>query len=339
MNIKDLKIILKESGEPSFRIKQIIGAIYKDGILDFEKINNIPKTLKEKLKDFPVLSFKVERINNGIDSKKALLSLNDERFIESVVIKNVSGYTACVSSQVGCAMNCAFCATGQNGFYRNLTSEEITDQILFWKNYLKDNENSLITNIVFMGMGEPFLNYENLNDSVKDLTDPGMFNIGDRNISVSTSFPSEVNIVKFSKEFPQINIAISLHFADNKKRSEYMPINKNTDLEDIAKFINKYLQINNRKIFLEYIMLNDINDNEYDAKKLIEFIKNISKNYLIHVNLIKYNSTFAGFMSSSKEKILKFEHFLKRGEVSVTIRKSMGEDINGACGQLAGKKN
>ncbi len=338
MNIKDLEIILKESNQPSFRLKQIFKAIYQDGILDFEKINNIPKILKEKLKDFPVLCFTIDEIQEGFDSKKALLKLQDDKFIESVLIKNSTGFTACISTQVGCAMNCSFCATGQNGFKRNLTSEEITDQILFWKNYLSEKKEGLLKNIVYMGMGEPFLNYENVKESIQKFTDPSLFNIGDRSISVSTSFPSNINVEKLVKEFPQINIAISLHFADNKKRSLYMPINNKTNLDDISKFASKYLQMYNRKLFFEYIMLDDINDNEYDAKKLIEYIKNIDKNYLIHVNLIKYNTTFKNFNSSKKEKIIKFEHFLKREGISETLRKSMGEDINGACGQLAGKK-
>ena len=338
MNIKDLEIILKESNEPTFRLKQIIKSIYQDGILDFNKINNIPKLLKEKLIDFKILSFGIDELKEGVDSVKALLSLEDGNFIESVLIKNSTGFTVCISTQVGCTMNCSFCATGQNGFKRNLTSEEITDQILFWKNYLSDKKIGNITNIVYMGMGEPFLNYENVKESIKKFIDPGFFNIGARSISVSTSFPSSVNIEKFTKEFPQVNLAISLHFADNKKRSLYMPINEKTDLLDIQKFIEKYLEINNRKIFLEYIMLDDINDNEYDANKLIEFVKVIRKNYLIHINLIKYNSTFKNFNSSKKEKIIKFEHYLLREGISVTMRKSMGEDINGACGQLAGKK-
>jgi len=338
MNIKDLEIILKESNQPSFRLKQIFKAIYQDGILDFEKINNIPKSLKESLKDFSVLCFSIDEIQEGIDSKKALIKLQDDKFIESVLIKNATGFTACISTQVGCAMNCSFCATGQNGFKRNLTSEEITDQILFWKNYLSEKKEGLLKNIVYMGMGEPFLNYENVKESIQKFTDPSLFNIGDRSISVSTSFPSNINVEKLVKEFPQINIAISLHFADNKKRSLYMPINNKTDLDDISKFASKYLQTYNRKLFFEYIMLDDINDNEYDAKKLIEYIKNIDKNYLIHVNLIRYNTTFKNFNSSKKEKIIKFEHFLKREGISETLRKSMGEDINGACGQLAGKK-
>lgn len=338
MNIKDLEIILKESNQPSFRLKQIFKAVYQDGILDFEKINNIPKSLKENLKDFSVLCFVVDKIQEGIDSKKALLRLQDDKFIESVLIKNSSGFTACISTQVGCAMNCSFCATGQSGFKRNLTSEEITDQILFWKNYLSEKKEGLLKNIVYMGMGEPFLNYENVKESIQKFTDPSLFNIGDRNISISTSFPSAYNIEKFVKEFPQINIAISLHFADNKKRTTYMPVNTKSDINEISKFASKYLKIYNRKLFFEYIMLEGINDTEYDAKKLIEYIKNIDKNYLIHVNLIKYNDTFKNFNSSKKEKIIKFENLLKRESISETLRKSVGDDISGACGQLAGEQ-
>ncbi len=337
MNIKNLQLILQENNQPSFRIKQIIKAVYQDGILDFNKINNIPKTLKEILKDFPTLSFEVLKVNEGIDSKKILLKLNDGNLIESVLIKNSSGWTVCLSTQAGCPINCAFCATGQNGFKRNLTSEEITDQILYWKNFLKTNNAGLLTNIVYMGMGEPFINYDNMIDSVSTFTDKDLFNIGDRNISVSTSFPFADRVEKFAKKFPQVNIAISLHFANNDKRSEYMPINKKSNLQEIKKFIVKYIEHYNKKIFLEYTMMDGINDTEYDAKKLIKFIEDIDKKYLVHVNLIKYNSTYKNFAASKKEKIVKFENLLKRAGIPVTLRKSLGADINGACGQLAGK--
>lgn len=339
MNIKNLQSILQENNQPSFRIKQIIKAIYQDNILDFDKINNIPKSLKEILKGFPVLSFSVLKINEGIDSKKILLQLSDNNLIESVLIKNNDGWTVCISTQAGCPMNCAFCATGQNGFKRNLSSEEITDQILFWKNFLKINNTGALTNIVYMGMGEPFINQDNVEDSISKLTDKDLFNIGSRNISVSTSFPYADRIEKFVKKFPQVNLAISLHFADNKKRTEYMPVNKRSDLSDIKKFIIKYTENFNKKIFLEYIMLDGINDTEFDAKKLIEFVSDIDKKYLVHINLIKYNSTYKEFISSKKEKITKFENLLKRAGISVTLRKSLGTDINGACGQLAGKIN
>ena len=188
-----------------------------------------------------------------------------------------------------------------------------------------------------MGMGEPFLNYDNFVESIKNFTDKNLFNFSDRSISISTSFVDIEKMKKFFRLFPQINLAISFHFSDDKKRSKYMPVNNKYGLDDIKDFIDYYLQNYNRKIFLEYLMLKNINDSEFDADNLINFIKDIDKNYLIHVNIIPYNSTYKNFESSDFAKIIKFENYFKRNSINITLRKSSGEDINAACGQLAGK--
>ncbi len=240
-------------------------------------------------------------------------------------------------------MGCKFCATGKIGFKRNLTAEEITDQILFWRQYLKRQESknllaasptSHVTNVVFLGMGEPFLNWKNVSQSIKILTDKNLFGFSSRSISVSTC--GIVGGVKeMAKEFPQVNLAISLHFADDEKRNAYMPINKKENLGILKKALQEYFKIAKRKVFLEYIMLENINDSKEDAKMLADYIKSIGFSHLLHVNLIRYNLVHEDFRSSSKSKIYAFKKELGKYKVNSTIRKSLGEEIKGACGQLA----
>ncbi|HBR71748.1 MAG TPA: 23S rRNA (adenine(2503)-C(2))-methyltransferase RlmN, partial [Candidatus Moranbacteria bacterium] len=279
---------------------------------------------------------------NG-DSIKALLKTSDDNFIETVLLSSSDlenekrSWSACVSSQIGCAMGCRFCATGKMGFKRNLTAEEITDQILFWKQYLKKLKNNSISNIVYMGMGEPFLNWENVSESLKILTSKDLFGFGSRSLSVSTSGIAE-GILKLAEEFPQVNLAISLHFPDDEKRSEFMPVNKKDNLEKIKEALQKYFQKTKRKVFVEYILLDGINDSEKDAEKLAKYLHSIGNAHLLHINLIRYNMTSADFLPSSRNKAYIFKEFLSKRKINSTIRKSLGEEIQGACGQLAGKK-
>ncbi len=341
MNILKLEEILYSEKQPKFRFQQIKKAIFQEGILDFSKISTISKELRELLTEkFSILSFKAKKnlISRDKKSIKALLELSDGNLIETVLLSPMEDvWSACVSVQVGCQMGCRFCATGKMGFKRNLEAEEITDQILFWRGYLKENKiEGKFSNIVYMGMGEPFMNWEEVKKSLHNLIDPEIFGFGSRNISVSTSGIPD-GIEALAQEFPQINLAVSLHFADNEKRSENMPINQKNNLEDLRKAIGNYFQKTNRKIFLEYVMLEGINDGKADADKLIKFVKSIGKLQLLHINLICYNSTDAFFKSSSKEKTRWFRDYLENNRISVTIRKSLGEEIKGACGQLAGK--
>lgn len=359
MNINKLEEKLKELGQPSFRLKQIQKAVFEDGASSFLEITTLAKDLREKLdKEMKILSFEVEKVLVAKDKRsiKALLKVEDGKNIETVLISPKPGdWSVCISCQVGCPMNCRFCATGRGGFTRNLTAEEITDQVLFWKQYLRKSqiqnpksqinpksktqnpkiENYDVNNIVYMGMGEPFLNWENVSESLKNLINPELFGFGSRSISVSTAGIPE-GIAKLAEEFPQVNLAISLHFADDQKRSEFMPINKKYNLENLKTALQKYFQKTNRKVFIEYILLNNINDSRDDAEKLSRFVKSIGKLQLLHVNLIRYNSTGSEFAASSKEKTVRFKDYLLENHISVTIRKSLGEEIQGACGQLAG---
>ena len=297
-------------------------------------------------------------------SFKALLKLDDTNLLESVLMSPKPGmWSVCISTQVGCPLGCGFCATGKGGFKRNLTAEEIVGQVLFWKQHLRklqnqnskfqintkfenknpkiENcklkiENSHIGNVVYMGMGEPFLNWEETKKSLAMLNDSKLFNLGSRNISVSTSGIPE-GIANLAQDFSQVNLALSLHFADDEKRSQWMPINQKYNLEALREALKKYFELSNRKVFLEYIMLSGINDSLEDAKKLAEYVRSIGKLQLLHVNLIRYNATDNNLVSSSGNKTQIFKNFLEDNRISVTIRKSLGEEIQGACGQLAGK--
>lgn len=344
MNLEKLEEILKEYKQPSFRLKQIQKAVFQDGVSDFSQITTLSKELRHRMSKLNILSFEVEKVLAAKDgqSAKALLKLEDGKNIETVLISPKPGdWSVCISSQVGCPMNCRFCATGRGGFARNLTAEEITDQVLFWKQYLKNNfkfkiSNLKLTNIVYMGMGEPFLNWENVRESLHNLINPELFGFGSRSISVSTAGIPE-GISKLAEEFPQVNLAISLHFADDKKRSEFMPVNKKYDLEELKMALQNYFQKTNRKVFIEYILLDNINDSREAADKLAKYLKSIGKLRLLHVNLIRYNTAGEELEPSSKIKTQKFKDYLLQNHINATIRKSLGEEIQGACGQLAGK--
>ncbi|OGF22776.1 hypothetical protein A2Y83_03900, partial [Candidatus Falkowbacteria bacterium RBG_13_39_14] len=277
MDIDSIKKFLEKIGEPKYRLMQIIKAVYKDRILNFDEITTIPKNLRDALfKSFKILPFDEEKIFNtritplqkGMRPIKSLLRLADGNKIETVILPNENGWTACISTQAGCALGCKFCATGKMGFKRNLTSEEIADQILYWRGLLQvvgdmstcrlrvnsqhcEKEACLrgqvrcgITNIVYMGMGEPFLNWENTKKSLKNLTDKNMFAFGSRSISISTAGIPD-GIINFAKNFPQMNLAVSLHAANDKKRSELMPINKKHNLNDLKNAILEYFKLTN----------------------------------------------------------------------------------------------
>jgi 23S rRNA (adenine(2503)-C(2))-methyltransferase len=340
MNIEKLEEILEKNKQPKFRLEQIKKAIFQEGISSFVEVSTIGKDLREILeKEISVLSFAVREVLTSKDgqSMKALLQLADGNLMETVLISpKPNVWSACISSQVGCALGCKFCATGKLGLIRNLTAEEITDQVLFWVQYLKSNNKEKLSTVVYMGMGEPFLNWKEVSESLRNIIDEKIFAFSSRSISVSTSGIPE-SMEKLAEEFPQVNLALSLHFGDDKKRSGHMPINQKNNLEVLKLALQKYFVKTKRKVFLEYVMLSGVNDGEADANKLVQFVKAVGKLQLLHVNLIRYNSTDSEFKSSSKERTIKFKEYLEKNRIEVTIRKSLGEEIQGACGQLAGK--
>lgn len=379
MNNQKLEQFIQENNLPKFRLGQIQKAIFTDGVFGFSEITTLSKDLREKMEsELKLLSFAVEKVLLAADGQsiKALLRCHPEfisgsrgesahgemlkpaftsfrrgkqvqhdkegDLIETVLISPKPGtWSACISCQVGCQMGCRFCATGKMGFKRNLTAEEITDQILFWRQYLKKHNppaggEGSFSNIVYMGMGEPFNNWENVATSIRILTDEKLFGFGSRSLSVSTSGITE-GIAKIAKEFPQVNLAISLHFASEKKRDLYMPVNKKDNLEALKNALKNYFLVTKRKVFLEYIMLDGINDTALDAKMLADYVYSIGNPHLLHVNLIRYNTTSENLTPSSKTRTINFKNELEKFHVSATIRKSLGDEIKAACGQLAGQ--
>ena len=335
MDFEKIEEILKN--EPKFRLKQVKNIIFQDLIESWDKTTILPKNLRQKLSEnYPLEIFKTAKIFSSEDNQtiKALLTLKDGLKIESVLMKHKEGRrTVCLSSQVGCSMGCKFCATGQQGFKRNLSISEIINQVLFFARILK-KENKKITNIVFMGMGEPFLNYDNVLSAIKILNDKDGFNLGSRHISISTCGIIE-KINKLSEEKLQINLAISLHAPDNKLRSELMPINKEYPLNKVLETVDNYIKKTKRRVMFEYLTIDGVNDSQKNAEDLAKILKKP----LYFINLISYNPIgHSDFKSSPVFKVKKFKEILERNGVTVTQRHRFGKEIKAACGQLAVNK-
>ncbi|PLX28606.1 23S rRNA (adenine(2503)-C(2))-methyltransferase RlmN [Candidatus Parcubacteria bacterium] len=333
MNLKNLNKALE--GQPNFRFKQTSKAIFVDLITDWNDNTTLPLALREKLNSECPLEIKSELFGSkNSETLKALITLEDDTRVETVLMKHEDGRaTVCVSSQVGCPMGCNFCATGKMGYKRNLEVSEIVEQVLFWQRYLHTDEKSpdRVTNVVYMGMGEPFLNYDNVMESIRLINDKDGFNIGARHISVSTcGLIDEIN--KFAKEKMQINLAISLHAPNDKLRSELMPINRKYPLRDLIDAVDQYVENRSRQVMFEYLMIDGVNDSEYHARELAELVNGP----LYMVNLIRYNPT-GRYKPSSAVAIRKFKNILLREGIKVTQRHSFGTDIDAACGQLATK--
>ncbi|WP_372366061.1 23S rRNA (adenine(2503)-C(2))-methyltransferase RlmN [Candidatus Uabimicrobium sp. HlEnr_7] len=336
-----LQNIQKKYNLPNFRINQMQKAFFEQNISSYDKISTLSKSLRLQLANEKILSFSVHHLAASQDKNayKAILRLHDNRLIETVLLNPKPGlWSCCISSQAGCALACTFCATGKLGFMRHLTSEEITDQVLFWRFFIEDkNLKAHLSNVVYMGMGEPLHNKQEVFASIDELTNPKTFRIGARHISVSTSglVPA---MYEFTDKFSQVNLAISLHAATDEERLKMMPINKAHPLRDLIQVVNYYLNKNNRKVFMEYILLKNENDRLQDAENLVKLYKNIEKKHLVHTNLIVYNQIDSHHCESSKAKAREFKEYLQTHGISVTIRKNLGRDIDGACGQLALKE-
>lgn len=332
---EEIKQYFEENKVPKFRFKQLEDAIFKNFISDFNDMTNFSKQLREELKSkFEVTSmFLVESHKSG-DTVKFVLKTKDDQFVESVLMLHKDGRrTVCVSCQVFCAVGCTFCATGANQFKRSLSAQEIIEQVLFVARYLK-NSDEKVTNVVFMGMGEPFLNYGAVVDAVKILNDSDKFNIGARHITVSTS-GIVPKIYEYADLPIQTRLAISLHAPNDKLRSELMPINKKYLLSELMKACDYFTDKTNKRVSYEYVLIKNINDKVEYARELAELLKG----RLAHVNLLVYNPhEFSKFEKPEKDVVLKFKNVLSEEGIEVSIRKSMGDDISGACGQLSGKQ-
>ncbi len=317
--------------EKKYRVKQIFEWLYKHKKTSFNEMTNLSKDTINKLENnFIIKSLKVEKVQKGKDVSKYLFRLSDDNFIEAVLMKQSYGNSICVSSQVGCNIGCSFCESGRLRKIRDLEVHEMVEQIILVEEELKER----IDSVVIMGIGEPFDNYDNVINFIKIINNPHGLEIGARHITVSTSglIPG---INKFALENFQVNLAISLHAPNDEVRSKIMKINNVYNIKELIKAVNDYIDKTNRRVTIEYVMLDNINDKKEHAQELSKLLRGMN----VYVNLIPYNETsHIQYKKSKKYKILEFYDILKQNKINVTIRREFGTEVDAACGQLRAKE-
>ena len=331
-NLEELKEQLKEMGEKPFRAEQIFQWLYSEKVESFDEMTNLSIELREKLKaNYSMCNFNILKKQESKDGTiKYLFDVLDGNAIETVLMRYHHGNSICVSSQIGCKMGCKFCASTGINFIRNLSCGEIVEQIIKVEQDTKER----ISNVVFMGIGEPLDNYENVINAIKLINNPKGLNIGARHISVSTS-GLVPKIYQLAEENIQCTLSISLHATNNQKRSSMMPVNQTYPIEQLLQACEDYIAKTNRRISFEYALAKDNNDNLQDAKELV----NLLKGMLCHVNLIPINKIENGIYSkSSIENIMKFRDYLNDHGIVATIRRELGSDIDAACRTIKKKK-
>ena len=330
-NLDSLKQELVNLGEKPFRAEQIFKWLYEEKVKSFDEMTNLSLELRKKLQEnYTICNFNILKKQEAKDGTiKYLFDVLDGNAIETVLMSYYHGYSICVSSQIGCKMGCKFCASTGIKFIRSLTSGEIVEQILAVEQDIQDK----ISNIVFMGIGEPLDNYDNVIRAIRIINNPKGLNIGARHISISTS-GLVPKIYDLAKENIQCTLSISLHATNNEKRNSMMPVNNRYPIEELIKACKEYIKMTNRRISFEYALAKDNNDNLEDAKELVKLLKGM----LCHVNLIPINKIENGqYSKSSNENIMKFRDYLNDHGIVATIRRELGSDIDAACGQLRRK--
>lgn len=330
-NLDELKQELINLGEKPFRAEQIFKWIFEENVTSFDEMTNISLELREKLKkEYTLCVFNIIKKQVASDGTiKYLFDVLDGNAIETVLMKYHHGYSICVSSQIGCKMGCKFCASTGIAFIRSLTSGEIVEQLLA----VERDEKIKISNVVFMGIGEPLDNYENVVNAIRIINNQKGINIGARHISVSTS-GIVPKIYKLAEENIQCTLSISLHATTDEQRSKMMPVNNLYNIEELLQACKDYIAKTNRRISFEYALAKENNDNLEDAKRLVKLLKGMN----CHVNLIPINKIENGsFDKSSNENIMKFRDYLNNHGIVATIRRELGSDIDAACGQLRRK--
>lgn len=327
----ELKEDIKKLGYPEYRAKQIFEWLNK-GIQKFDDMRNLPKLIRENLDKIyyiSVANIEKKQVSAYDNTVKYLFSLNDGELIESVLMQYKHGYSICISTQVGCKMGCSFCATGRNGFTRNLTASEMLAQI----EAAQKDAGVRISNIVLMGMGEPLDNYDNVLRFLHLVTAPDGLNIGMRHISLSTCGLVD-QIYRLMNEHLQLTLSVSLHAPNDEIRNSTMPVNKRYPIKDLLTACRKYADITGRRISFEYAMIDGVNDSDACALELAQKLKGM----LCHVNLIPVNSvTETNYRKSKKERLINFCRILESRGITATVRRTLGSDIDAACGQLRGK--
>ena len=350
LTYEQLKEFFTSWGEPSYRADQVWGWLYRSLATDFQEMTNLPKELREKLAEATLLQTMKpleERVSADGLTRKVLFALRDKQTLESVLMHYERRHTACISTQVGCPFGCAFCATGQSGFVRNLTAGEIVEQVLYFARQLREgmsNElrvtgrvapslvprHSLLTNVVFMGMGEPLANYDSTWQAIGTLTHDEGFNLGARRITIST-VGLVPGIRRLAEEGRQIGLAISLHAPTDELRDKLVPINRRYPLAQLMAACRHYVERTGRRISFEYALINGMNDSPAQARQLAHLVDGL----FCHVNLIPLNPVHESpYQPSSRDRILAFQAELNRLKVPNTLRVERGVDIRAGCGQL-----
>ena len=332
---EQLITILKEKGEPKFRAKQIYEWLWQKSATQFDDMTNLSKSLRDWLKqEFVINAVIISDMQVSTDKTiKCAMKLVDGNVVESVLIPTKTRMTACISSQVGCSLTCKFCATGKLKRLRNLNADEIYDQVALVKNFAETKYNQPLTNIVYMGMGEPLLNYAETIRSVDRITSPDGLGMSPSRITVSTAGIAKM-IMKLGDDQVKFNLALSLHAANDEKRNHIMPINESNSLANLEEALNYFYEKTGSRVTFEYIVFKDFNDGIQDARELADFCKKTTAK----VNIIEYNPIDDGeFKQTLPERLDAFTAHLESKGIIVNVRRSRGKDIDAACGQLVNK--
>lgn len=338
LSLQELSEYLESLGEPKFRIKQIWEWLWQKGVQHFDAMTNLSKALRETLQNhFVLTSLQVDATQYSADGTiKTRFKTFDGHMIEGVLIPTETRMTACVSSQVGCSLTCKFCATGKMERKRNLQYDEIFDEVVLINQQAERVYGKKLSNIVFMGMGEPLLNYKNLIKAVERISAPDGLGMSPRRITVSTAGVSKM-IRQLGDDNVKFKLALSLHAANDFKRNEIMPINENNNLQSLIESLNYFYKKTNNEITFEYILFRNFNDSLKDADELIKIYRQVPADL---VNIIEYNPIDGvNFSKPDEDKINLFMEYLEKNRVNVRLRRSRGKDIDAACGQLANKES
>jgi 23S rRNA (adenine2503-C2)-methyltransferase len=334
-SLDDLKVFFKEKGEPDFRAKQVYQWLWQKRALRFEEMTNLSQSLRNLLdENFVINAVQVSEMQISNDKTiKCAMRLHDGNVVESVLIPTADRMTACISSQVGCSLTCKFCATGKLKRMRNLNADEIFDQVVLVRDAAHKYYSQRLSNIVYMGMGEPLLNYTEVIRSIEKITSPEGLGMSPQRITLSTAGVAKM-IQRMGDEKVKFNLALSLHAANDEKRNQIMPINETNNLENLISSLNYFYESTGTRVTLEFIVFKDFNDGLKDAKELLNFCKKVKSK----VNIIEYNPIDdSEFRQTTPERLEVFKNFLENNGVIVNVRRSRGKDIDAACGQLANK--
>lgn len=335
-SLEEIKLAVEEVGEKAFKAKQIYDWLWVKSATSFDQMTNLSKSLRDFLdQNFIINNVQVEEVQTSSDlTIKSKFKLHDTHNIEGVLIPADDRMTACVSSQVGCSLSCKFCATGYMDRVRNLDAAEIYDQVVLINEQAETNYGQHLSNIVFMGMGEPLLNYANVLAGIEKITSDKGLGMSPKRITVSTAGIAKM-IKKLADDDVKFNLALSLHAANDEKRNKIMPINETNTLEVLAEALKYFHDKTGTRVTYEYIVFNDFNDTLQDAEELYQFSKHVP----CKVNIIEYNPiSFSDFVNTKKDKLDIFRDYLENKGMIVNIRRSRGKDIDAACGQLVVKK-